>query len=262
MIFFRALVVGLGLGALSAAGPAKQEESPRKPRTRATASHPAVDAEPAAALRERVGSRGFTERRDAGRGGGRRQPGDPSDSASGDRGVNLPAAQIDELLGFAHDHFPEVHRQLLRSRQADPKAFRMMLQKVAPPLTHLMRIARENPREAELLIRIQQLEMKIRAERERYHNSGSEQERAAIAANARDLIAGKIDARQAKLNAQIEAVRRQLDEMSRRYSEQARQRGRIIEDELARFTSQSRGTLRGSHLRAKAVAGSRPNELP
>ena len=215
-----------------AASPGRPGDKPdkpdpdRKPAVRAPASRPA----------------GKTER--------------PSGRREGEPVFNPTLEELDSLLDFARANFPEVHERLVQTRRDDPQAFREKLGKVGPPMLSLMKLARDNPREAEQLIRIQKLEMAIQDHRQRYRAAQSDEERNIIRAEGRRLMEEKFDARQQRARAEIDRLRQRLDEQNRHYAEQQQRRERSIDEEFIRMFEPPRPAARPP--RPRPTAASRP----
>lgn len=239
------------------AGRAAGTDDPGRRPSRAPASRPSGTNEPGAEpLRDRPsGPAGGIDRRDAGgpRGAGRGRQG-PTD----DREFNPSSEDIDRLLEFAREHFPEVHNQLVQTRRDDPKAFRQELNRLGPHMMNLIRLSRDNPKEAEQLIRVQKREIQIIETRQRYRAARSEDQRSTIRSELRRLIEEKFDARQQRLKSEIDNLRLRLEEQTRRYTEQAQRRQQIIEDELGRSPEPPRSSPRGPRPPGKPAPASRP----
>ena len=144
----------------------------------------------------------------------------------------LRPQEIEEFMAFLRQHFPELHDRLARARREDPRMFRQLIRQAAPPIVQLMRIAREDPQLAKMIMEVQRVEMRIHALTRRYHETVSEAQRSAFRDQLRALIEQRYDKRVERLRAEIEALRHRLDAEQRRLAQQDANRARIIEDEL------------------------------
>lgn len=168
------------------------------------------------------------------------------DDKGGDRDFNLPPDEVDRLMDFTREHFPRVHDKLLQARGEDPRNFQHMLRRLGPPMMRLMNIARENPQEAEQLIRMQKLEVRLYEARQRYRDARTDEARDQIRSEVRDLIEQKFEARQQRLKIENEELRRRLTEQEQRYADQYARKPQIIEEEVKRAFEKPRG-FHGHH---------------
>jgi DNA-binding transcriptional MerR regulator len=173
-----------------------------------------------------------------------RGPGNERD----DREFGPRPEELERFLDFTREHFPRVHEKLVQARSDDPQAFRQMLWRVGPPMMRLVRLARDNPKEAERLILLQKLEMQIHETRDQYRNAKTDDERNKIRTEMRGLIEQKFDARQERLKAEIEELRKRLDEQDKRKQQ-------IIDDEIGKALER-----RGLHKHGRHKADSQPAE--
>jgi hypothetical protein len=197
--------------------------------------------------------------------GGPEGPGRPFDPAWGP-GAGAPEdrqplhpEQIEQILGFTREHFPELHDQLVRARERDGRAFRLMLRRLGPPMLRLHQLWRDNPQEARRVIRVQQIEMLLRDRRQAFFAADTPEERSRIEAEARALLAEKLELRRDRLRAEIREMQARLDEQARRLdggkkelAELDAQRDRMIAAEAARLFE------RGSKARGNPGTESRP----
>jgi hypothetical protein len=121
-----------------------------------------------------------------------------------------------------------------------------------------MRLWRDNPVEAEHIIRIQKIEMRLREQKQRYHNPPDEQQRAAAREEIRKLLQERFDLRLAKLKSDVGNLRQRLDEQTRRLAEQEQRKPQMVEEEFARFLEQPNGLEKGPRLRKQTGPGSQP----
>lgn len=160
----------------------------------------------------------------------------PDDGASPppfERGRALRPGDIDDLLAFIKMNFPEMHTHLQQARQESPRDFIKMLRNIGPPMLHLMRLSKEDPAAAEQIIEIQRVELQIRMLRRHYHDVRDEDERAAVRAEVRELVARRFDLRIERVRSEIAEMRRRLDEQTRRLAEEESHKSAIVESELA-----------------------------
>ncbi|HQE26275.1 MAG TPA: hypothetical protein PL151_00830 [Phycisphaerae bacterium] len=194
-----------------------------------------------------------------GPGGRRLGPGGPGRGPQGgpDDGSQLRPDEIDEFLDFARQHFPPLHDQLARARREDPRLFRQMLRQIGPPMTRLMRLWRDDPVEAERIIQIQQIEMRIREQHRKFQSLRSEAEKNAVRAEIRELLEKRFRLRLQRLENEVADLRRRLDEQTARLAEQNRNRDRLVEEELDRLL-EGKPWDRGPRRNRPPSAESRP----
>lgn len=122
-------------------------------------------------------------------------------------------------------------------------------------MMRLMRLARDNPKEAKQLILIQKLEMQIHEVREQYRNAKTDDERNKIRTEMRGLIEQRFDARQLRLKADTDDLRRKLDEQTKRHADQEQRKQQIIDDEVGKAFERH-----GPHKHGHSDAASKPAE--
>jgi hypothetical protein len=166
-----------------------------------------------------------------------------------DDGAMLKPEEIEPFLEFTKQHFPQVHEQLVRAKEHDQRAFYHMLRRLGPPMVHLMRMSQNNPQEAERFIRMQKLELQIREQWRAYQSADAEPARAAVRAELAKLLEQRFELRQEHLKAEIDDLRRRLDE-------QGTHKQQIIEAELKRMFEAPRD--RGPWQRPEDAPASRP----
>jgi hypothetical protein len=223
MIWWRILPLGLCLLAASTGRAPDRPDLPRKSAARSPASRPAASAE-------------------------KRPEHQPTDQE--ERSLNLSSEELGQLLEFTRANFPKVHEQLINTLRDDPPAFRQMLGRIGPPMMSLMRLSRDNPKEAEYLIRLQKLEMEVRELRARYRAARSDEDRNSVREEARRLLQERFEARQQRLKAEIDRYQQRLDELNRRYADQNQRRERTIKDEMSHNFEPPRPSPRPPRTRA------------
>jgi len=161
---------------------------------------------------------------------------------------------------FARQHFPELHQQLERAGNQDPRAFQQMVRRIAPPIRQLMRLWREDPSAAEHVIRAQKIEMRIRELRHRYLAARDDEKRAVIEAELRELLNEKFKLRLERLREEISRLRQRLDEQTTRLAEQDRDKQEIIDDEFRRLIGEPGRWGQGRNRRNARHPATRPAE--
>ncbi|MBI4581602.1 MAG: hypothetical protein HY718_18030 [Planctomycetes bacterium] len=182
----------------------------------------------------------------------------PDGMGPDDRGAMIRPEEIAELLAFTEEHFPDVHDELVRRRQEGPRSLRQAVQRLGPSMKRLMLLMRENPREAEHVIRMQKLEMQLHRKRGRYQWARTDEERAAIREEMQRLLEQRFDLRIERLKVEIADLRQRLDEQTKRLEEQGQHKQQIIEDELARLFDPPRPRERGLWMRPEPPPDSQP----
>ncbi len=164
--------------------------------------------------------------------------------------------EIEALLVFTQQHFPDVYARLDGARRDDARLFHQMIRRLFPPMKRLMKLAEVNPEDAERLIAIQKVEMRLRELRRRYTSAATEEERASLKVQMRQSIARRFELRQTRLRQENAALRRRLEEQTQRLTEQGEHKQQIIEDELTRLLAG------GVKLKGARLAAGDPSSQP
>lgn len=231
------------------AGGAEPATVDRRPQIAASA--PADDAADAAArggARRRLND--GPRRRDAGgapgagpRRGERVRPGPPP---GGDE--PLAEAEIDEIMRFAHDNFPQIFERLERLRRANPREFQRILRRIHGQFKPIMDLRQSDPKSAEKAIHLQ---IAIFNLVEDFRRANSEGDKARIKSEVAARLRERFDLRQDRARQEIENLRKRLDEQERRLAEREQNKEEFLRQELER-------TLKGQRSRLDRPSGPGP----
>jgi len=187
------------------------------------------------ARRHRPGSRGFSGPRSRNaRSHDKRPPGPRHDDR--DRSPDfLTPQEREELMAFAKEHFPKMY-ELLRG---SPRAHQhRLLRRVGWPMLRLLRLYRHDPELAEKLIAEHKIEMELAQLRRDYREFPSEAARENIKQKMRELLEQRFDLRQQRLELEIRALEKRLEEARQRLVRQEGDRQRLVETEVERIIDQ------------------------
>lgn len=117
----------------------------------------------------------------------------------------LEAGEAEQLMQFAGEHFPDMYNLLLRVEERDAETFDKQLRSFAPKLRFLMRLQRENPKLAEILIALAESEHKLRQYRRGWRGADPRTRRR-IEQAARDWIDKKLELEERIMRLRIEKL--------------------------------------------------------
>ncbi len=224
------LVVLMGCGALAwAAG--DDGKSPRDATSVAPATAPADSGSyPPGGPRRRLGE--GPRPRDFGPPGG---PG-PRRGERVPPGLDepLPPKDVDELMGFTREFFPQIHDRLDRLCRENPQEFQRMARRLYGRLKPVIELRKIDPPAAEKAIAEQHLQMEIMGLAEKYRKARSDEERTRLKGQIEARLRERFDRHQERLRLTIERLRRRLDDQERQLAERDRNKEELLRRELDR----------------------------
>lgn len=144
----------------------------------------------------------------------------------------LTPQEREELMAFAKEHFPKMY-ELLRG---SPRAHQhRLLRRVGWSMLRLMRLHHHDPELAEKLIAEHKIEMELAQLRRDYREFPSEAARENIKQKMRELLEQRFDLRQQRLELEIRALEKRLEEARRRLVRQEDDRQRLVDTEVERI---------------------------
>lgn len=146
----------------------------------------------------------------------------------------LSPEQVDQLMLFVRDNFPQIHDRLHRLRRVDPAAFQQIVRRLARRFQAILDTQKRDPDLARVMIEEQRLELGISELARKFHQARVEPEKMRIRNALRDLLRQRFDRRQERARREIENLRKRLDEQARRISERDQNRERILRGEMQR----------------------------
>jgi hypothetical protein len=151
-------------------------------------------------------------------------------------GLDQPLSphDIDELMKFAHDNFPQIHERLDRLRRDKPREFQRIVQRIYARLRPLMDLAEDDPQVAEKAIQEHRLQMVITGLVEQYRAAKSDEERARLKAELEVRIHERFDRHQERIRLEIQALRKRLDEQERQLTKREQNKEELLRKELDR----------------------------
>lgn len=150
----------------------------------------------------------------------------------------LTAEEREELLAFAQEHFPEVHKRLT---SASPSERRRFFHQVGWRMLRLLRLQRHDPELADKLIAEQKIEMALMELRRDYLDFPSEPARNTVKAKIRQLMETRFDLRQARLELEIRELERRVVAARERLAKQEESKSQILDLEIDRFIDELEG---------------------
>lgn len=146
----------------------------------------------------------------------------------------LSPREVDDLMQFARDNFPQIYERLDRLRRDKPREFQRILHRVYARLGPLMDLARENPRVAEKAIQEHRLQIVITGLAEQYRAAKSDEERARLQREIETRIRDRFDRHQERIRLEIQALRKRLDDQERQLTKREQNKENVLRNELQR----------------------------
>jgi len=144
----------------------------------------------------------------------------------------LTPQEREELMAFTQEHFPRIY-ELLRD---SPRAHQhRLLKRVGWPMLRLLRLHRHDPELAEKLIAEHKIEMELAQLKRDYLEFPSEAARENIKQKMRELLEQRFDLRQQRLELEIRALEKRLEEARQRLARQEGDRQRLVDTEVERI---------------------------
>ncbi len=153
----------------------------------------------------------------------------------------LTSEETEELMAFMKEHFPDRHEQLNDIRETNPQAFRRMLFRYSRPLMHILRVNRQDPEMAKVMIAEHRVETELFEKRKAYREARTDMERQELLTQTRKLLEQSFDLKQQRLEMEIDRLRKRLDEQAKRVQERKNNKEKIVEVEILRL----KGILEG-----------------
>jgi len=147
----------------------------------------------------------------------------------------LTQQEREELMAFAKAHFPKMYEMLHSSPRAHQHR---LLKRVGWSMLRLMRLYGHDPELAEKLIAEHKIEMELAQLRRDYREFPSEAARENIKQKVRELLEQRFDLRQQRLELEIRALARRLEEARQRLVRQEGDRQRLVDTEVERVIDQ------------------------
>lgn len=144
----------------------------------------------------------------------------------------LSPEEIDRLMEFARQNFPELHERLSHLQESNPPAFQHMINRARGPMGEILRMARDNPELAKKLIQIYRVETGLAELRRRYHHASSDQQREQTKADIRAQLEKRFDLRLKRSRFEIRMLEKRLEEAKKSLAERERDKEKFIEAEL------------------------------
>lgn len=147
----------------------------------------------------------------------------------------LTEKEREALMAFAKEHFPQIYELL---KGAPPEHQHRILRRVGWPLLRLMRLQRHDPELAEKLIAEHKIEMELAQLKRDYQEFPSESARESIKQKMRTLLEQRFDLRQKRLELEIRALEKRLEEARQRLDRQESNRQKLVDAEVERMIDQ------------------------
>jgi hypothetical protein len=163
------------------------------------------------------------------------------DKEPGPYGEFMTPTEIEELMEFAKEHFPEIYQRLNSARETDPRSFRYMIKRVGGPIYRLYRLYKHNPELAKIMIAEHKTQMEIFALQRDYRQATSETEKASIKTALHAELVKRFGFRQQRTKLEIESLRKRLEEQAKRLEESEKNKEKMINEELQRTIDRMEG---------------------
>jgi len=173
-------------------------------------------------------------------------------------GKPLTPDEIDKLMAFTRENFPEVHDRLSRLRQRNAEAFGHMAGRVH----EMFRPAMDDPEMLERLKLGFRVERKLAELRRAYEAAETDEQRADIQTQMREQLSTRFDLRLDRLRLEIRELENRLERTRQDLAKHEQDKPGIIDDELAHLLEQpprdpSFGPRRRMHKRDPGPPASR-----
>lgn len=154
--------------------------------------------------------------------------------------MRLPSKEeIEELLAFAKEHFPEMAEHASELRESDPAMFRRLMRRVLPRLRMMKDVYDRDPQGlGRLVIADHRLNEKIRRAARDYRRAVEGDAKKAAGDQLRALLAEQWDVRMERRRLELADFEKRLAEQKRRLDERAARRDELLQQQFDRLTGE------------------------
>ena len=151
-------------------------------------------------------------------------------------------AQRNEIHRFMDEHFPRMILELDRLKESAPRRYDRRMDRVAPEMFRLMDIMKRDPHRATAMIRERQIGLQLQQLARRYQSADSDEERAKIRKNTRELASQEFDNRLERRKIEVRQLEMKLAELKGRLSEMESVREERIDSRTRELLERKPGT--------------------
>jgi hypothetical protein len=154
---------------------------------------------------------------------------------SGDRPQPPPLTdeQIEQVLTFTREAFPNMYERLAAVRERNPQTFRRSINRVAKLVMPMIEMKMRDPAIAEKMIAEHRTQMQIEQVTARYKAADTPQEKERLRARLRELMSRRFDLRMDRLRAEIRNLENRLNAAKQQLKSQETQKDAYIRDRLS-----------------------------
>ena len=140
--------------------------------------------------------------------------------------------QLDSVLEFIKEHFPERHAELSTLRENNPDMFRRRASRMFPRIMRIMERSERNPEAGALMLEEDRLGFQIHRLVEQYFDTDDENRIARLRGELRELVTKQFDTRLRLRELEVRKLERRLEAIKTQLQRDADRRQERITDAL------------------------------
>ncbi len=152
-----------------------------------------------------------------------------------DDSEQMSAEQVGQLMEFARQNFPTLHKRLLAVRDTNPALFRDMVRRVKGPISEIIRLKQHDPEAARKLIEAHRIEIDLTELRGQYQAAKSGSQREQLKSKMRELVAKRCELRLERLKDEVSDLENRLEQAKKEMTKREKDKDQVIDQELKKL---------------------------
>jgi hypothetical protein len=152
-----------------------------------------------------------------------------------DDSEQMSPEQVSQLMEFARQNFPKLHKRLLAVRDTNPAVFHQMVKRVKGPISEITRLQERDPEAARKLIEAHRIEIDLTELRTEYQAAKSDSQREQAKSKMRELVAKRCELRLQRLKDEVSDLEKRLEQAKKEMTKREKDKDQVVDQELKRL---------------------------